>query len=401
MGKKNKYFRLFVALVLCISLILGNSITYADSVQTYSEVSIGESGTEENSETSTQDNTEQSTEVPTTEETTEEDRPIDMTNVTLATYDITSYLYPTYFYRAKPTYSPGVVKININSEYVFDDVYSNNFSVTSSNKKIKIVSYIINNTIFIVQNNNKAGKAVLTIKLYDKEFKVNYTSKKVDISDQSYLLVKGKTKKLKVTGYSGKIIWKSSNPKIASVNSKGVVKGKKYGNVIITAQIGDHYLGCAVSVTTKKIKNVCKRATYMGTHWKYSQAKRNEKGYYDCSSLVWKAYNEKAGVNFGSANWPSTADYEAFWCRDHKRMVKGGLSYSNLQKMKVNPGDLLFKSTNKKKKYDDIYHVEMFTGYYCMGVHSNGTPSYTPIWAARGTTYSFTYGSLLGRPMKY
>ena len=91
MGKKNKYFRLFVALVLCFSLILGNSITYADSVQTYSEVSIGESGTEENSETSTQDNTEQSTEVPTTEETTEEDRPIDMTNVTLATYDITSY----------------------------------------------------------------------------------------------------------------------------------------------------------------------------------------------------------------------------------------------------------------------------------------------------------------------
>ena len=82
-------------------------------------------------------------------------------------------------------------------------------------------------------------------------------------------------------------------------------------------------------------------------------------------------------------------------------MVKGGLSYSNLHKMKVNPGDLLFKSSSMKKKYDDIYHVEMFTGYFCSDVHSDGTPSCTPIWAVRGTTYGFTYGSLLGRPMKY
>ncbi|MBQ8086022.1 MAG: hypothetical protein IJ232_07965 [Lachnospiraceae bacterium] len=53
-----------------------------------------------------------------------------------------------------------------------------------------------------------------------------------------------------------------------------------------------------------------------------------------------------------------------------------------------------------KKKYDDIYHVEMFTGYYCNSVNSDGTANFSPLWAARGSYYSFEEKSLLGRPMK-
>ena len=68
--------------------------------------------------------------------------------------------------------------------------------------------------------------------------------------------------------------------------------------------------------------------------------------------------------------------------------------------MQVNPGDLLFKSTDMKKKYADIYHVEMFTGYFCHGVASDGSPYISAIWAARGTFYSWEDGSLLARPMK-
>lgn len=96
--------------------------------------------------------------------------------------------------------------------------------------------------------------------------------------------------KLRVKGCSEKIVWKSFDSKIASVSKNGVVKGKKIGNVLISAKLGDQYVGCVVSVTTAQIKKVCAKASYMGKNWKYSQAKRGQTGYYDCSSLVWKAY---------------------------------------------------------------------------------------------------------------
>lgn len=52
----------------------------------------------------------------------------------------------------------------------------------------------------------------------------------------------------------GKIVWKSFDSKIASVSKNGVVKGKKIGNVLISAKLGDQYVGCVVSVTTAQIK---------------------------------------------------------------------------------------------------------------------------------------------------
>ena len=76
------------------------------------------------------------------------------------------------------------------------------------------------------------------------------------------------------------------------------------------------------------------------------------------------------------------------------------MTYKKVQKMKVNPGDLLFKSSNMKKKYQDIYHVEMFTGYYCNEVSQDGVPYFGITWAARGSYYSWQEGSLLGRPLK-
>lgn len=59
-------------------------------------------------------------------------------------------------------------------------------------------------------------------------------------ADVYYEIQRGETLPLYVVGHknSSKVKWKSSNPKIASVNSKGVVTGKKGGNVVITATIG-------------------------------------------------------------------------------------------------------------------------------------------------------------------
>lgn len=52
-------------------------------------------------------------------------------------------------------------------------------------------------------------------------------------------------------------------------------------------------------------KSLCQSQLY-GKNWKYSQAKRGQTGYYDCSSLVWKAYKPYTKINFGSAAYPGT-----------------------------------------------------------------------------------------------
>lgn len=325
---------------------------------------------------------------------------VDMTNVTLSTTNVYGYMYPEYYYNAKPSYTNASAQISINSNITIEETYDNSFSYTCSKPSLDISACLEHNTILIEQNSNTPGTATITFTIYGKTFIVNYTSQKVNISDQSCLLVNKKKKQLTVSGYEGKIVWKSSNPKIATVNANGVVKGQKIGNVIITARLGDQYLGCAVSVTTSKLKKVTERATYIGTHWKYSQALRTKKGYYDCSALVWKAYKEKAKVTFGSPGYPGVALTEAKWCKAHGKMIKGGLTCNKIKKMTVNPGDLLFKSSNMKKKYADIYHVEMFTGYFCHYVRSDGTAYYSPMWASRGTYYTWEEGALLGRPMK-
>lgn len=349
---------------------------------------------------------------------------IDMTNVTLSADNVSAYMYPEYYYMSKPSYSNPETTININSEYLInsdnyydynnynynDNTYYNSsvtnntvnnvFSYTCSNPLLQIEASVYNNVITITQYSDTAGSCQIFFIIYGKTFTVNYQSTKLDISKQSCLIVKGKKKQLFVSGYSGNIEWISDNPSIATVNSHGIVKGKKIGNVIIKAKIGDQYLGCAVSVTKAKLKKVVERATFIGTHWKYSQEKRTQKGYYDCSALVWKAYKEKAKVTFGSPYYPGVALTEAKWCKSHNKMLKGGITYKKVIKMQINPGDLLFKSTDMKKKYADIYHVEMFTGYFCHSVNSDGTANYSPIWAARGTYYSWEEGSLLGRPIK-
>lgn len=54
--------------------------------------------------------------------------------------------------------------------------------------------------------------------------------------------------RLKVLGGSGKIKWKSSNKKVATVSKKGVVKGKKGGKCTITATRNGIKMKCRITV---------------------------------------------------------------------------------------------------------------------------------------------------------
>lgn len=79
------------------------------------------------------------------------------------------------------------------------------------------------------------------------------------LNKTSLALMKGKTATLKAsnnTQEKGKIVWSSSNKKIATVTSKGVVKGIKNGTATITAKItgSDQKAICKVTVKTAATK---------------------------------------------------------------------------------------------------------------------------------------------------
>lgn len=74
----------------------------------------------------------------------------------------------------------------------------------------------------------------------------------VKINKKSISIKVGKTYKLKVKGTKKKVKWSSSNKKVATVSSKGVVKGKKAGKATITAKVGKKKYKCKVTVTAVK-----------------------------------------------------------------------------------------------------------------------------------------------------
>lgn len=90
-----------------------------------------------------------------------------------------------------------------------------------------------------------------------KENKTNIPVKTISLSKNSMFLVKGNTQKLSVkfnpTNASSKAItWKSSNPKIVSVNKNGVVKGIENGTITITAKTKNKKEAkCQVTVINK------------------------------------------------------------------------------------------------------------------------------------------------------
>ena len=87
---------------------------------------------------------------------------------------------------------------------------------------------------------------------------INAEAASVKLNKTSITVQVGKTYNLKVKGTKSKVKWKTANKKVATVNSKGKVTGKKAGKTTITATVGKKKLKCKVTVKAKKILSVNK-----------------------------------------------------------------------------------------------------------------------------------------------
>lgn len=87
-----------------------------------------------------------------------------------------------------------------------------------------------------------------------------YAATKVSISSSKLSLTVGARKTLKLKNAKGKVKWKSSNSKVASIDSKGVVKAKKKGNCTVTATYNKKIYKCKITVKEKKVTKLTLKA---------------------------------------------------------------------------------------------------------------------------------------------
>lgn len=278
------------------------------------------------------------------------------------------------------------------------DLHDCAFSYSWYNEKVTLLCDVNpdDNTIEIYANGSGSGRVTFT--LNGKELYLDVKVTKVKINKKSLLIVKKKKSTLKLKNYPYKVNWMFTKKNVVTISSKGVVKGKKIGNTVAYTKIGNSYVGCAISVINKKMNTVIKAAYKIGKG-KYSQPKRMLKGYYDCSSLVWRAY-KKAKIKLVNKYYaPVAADLAKHYVKKKKK-IKGGRSSKNIKKMKLRPGDLYFCRGAKNGRYKGIYHVEMFTGYVCEQIYDHsGEIVLAPKWATVPDGYYYD-SSIMVRPYK-
>ncbi len=161
-----------------------------------------------------------------TEPTTAPVTPPKKTSITLSKTSVK--LYTTAKYRIKATVNNPVGKT----------------TYSSSNKKIATVS--ASGKVKAL----KKGSAYITVKNNGTSKKLKVTVKNPSLKKKSAVIVKNKTVKISVNG-SGKFKFTSTNKKIATVNAKGVVKGKSKGVAYIKVKANGKTLKFKVKVKNK------------------------------------------------------------------------------------------------------------------------------------------------------
>ena len=264
-------------------------------------------------------------------------------------------------------------KVDVNSRVELSETTNANVSVVSSNPNMKVAAYLEKNVLSIDVYN--PGVSTLTVDINGKKFNLDVNIIDNEMSSTSIVLAEGGSHQLRIRGEgTGNTVWSSANPAIAEVDPSGRIVGKSKGNTLVTAKVNGKTFGCVVSVTSELRKNVVEWARAYSLRSKYSQSRRMEEGYYDCSALAWRAYN-KFGFNIMSTNYAPTAAAMGKYYDQNKKIVEGGLSDANIRNMMFEPGDLFFmEGFVNNGRYRNVYHVEIISGYTFNGFDKSGNP---------------------------
>lgn len=112
----------------------------------------------------------------------------------------------------------------------------------SKNKKVATVSQKGKITA------KKPGWITINVTGYQVKDEYNNWVEKPCFKKKKVVINRGRRKRLKLNAGSGKKKYKSSNPAIATVSSKGVVRGRRKGRTVITAKYRGYKMKCRVTV---------------------------------------------------------------------------------------------------------------------------------------------------------
>ena len=245
------------------------------------------------------------------------------------------------------------------SSWYFDN---NPAKTTFSNKKCSIHLYgdeEMGSLMLSItgKNQKKSQKITLVVDGKVLKFKIDFSN---PVLKQEVLVVKkGKTLKAPVKGTKAHsvVTCEVTDEKIAFLNKKGKIKGKKVGNTWMSVDVDGKTFYVLLVVQKGKMYKVVKYAADQIGTAKYSQARRMDKGYYDCSSLVWRSY-KAAGLNIGNTSWALNSDgFANYYYKKGKHYV--GKKLKTNKKLKC--GDIIIRGKYKKGKAQ-THHAELYIG---------------------------------------
>lgn len=205
-----------------------------------------------------------------------------------------------------------------------------------------------------------ATLAILALVLFAGIFNasnINASAASNSLSATYKYLYVGQSYSPTVKGSYSNIKWSTSNSNIASVTSSGKVTAKNIGRANIYATVDGNKLTLKVEIVSKTTYNAVKYANN-AVGCSYSQSKRMSKGYYDCGSLVWRAYANAGLYIGGKTDWAPTAASGADTLNDTYKTI----SYSSVSASNLLPGDLIYTSTSSNGRYRNITHAAMYVG---------------------------------------
>ena len=274
--------------------------------------------------------------------------------------DVTDPQMPTTFVVARNGYLtmdiPGTSEYS--KWYFGNDIEADSFS----NKKCSVYIYENDESQCLqlsIEANNKKKSQTITVTIDGKvqTFTVDFSNPK--LKNQVLVVKKGKSLKVPITGTKSgsSVSLQISDENIAGLTSTGKLKGKKLGTTWVNVEADGKVFNVLLVVQKGKMYKVVKYAADQVGVAKYSQTKRMKKGYYDCSSLVWRSY-KAAGLNIGKTSWALNSDgFANYYYKKGKHYV--GKKLKTNKKLKC--GDIILRGKYKKGKAQ-TNHAELYIG---------------------------------------